>query len=283
MKKVLFILLGSLILLSFDNVAAQAPSKETKLYIKTKIDSITKDVDDSIKQIGHRVNNANETYKIAKEYSKSADNLVSIFLSIFTGIFALMGIGLVTIYFNATKKYKKILKNQYKTYKEKVDRLISTETNTLAIKKYTKIIFLFKEDNVDENKFFNEIQKAVLNEFEEDNISKAYANDISKIKDENYDNFLKDKSKLKVLIMNDDLFKEFWKSEEGFIKEDKKEELKGFFKKLKDNNIGFVLFGKTKLSDIKNEYKAYANEPYSLYANLNNLLKYMVVSKGIKF
>ena len=59
---------------------------------------------------------------------------------------------------------------------------------------------------------------------------------------------------------------------------DEKENAKSLVEELESNNIGVAIFGYEKLPGY-NKFKGYANNPYSFYSNLNNLLKYMYYYK----
>lgn len=284
MKKIALIIFSSLILLSNSISQDDDKTKVDKQNVTQKeFVDYKASINDSIKQIGKRVDNAAETLKIAKEYSKSADGLVSLFFTIFGTLLAVLGGGLIVLYFRTTSRYKKTLKNQYKNYKEKVDRLINNEVNTLKIKKNAKLLFLYKKnENVEKNIEFNALQNTIFKEFPNENITKSYTNDISMISDSNYTGFLSNESELKVLIMNDDLFNGLT-DDNGFVDDgESNKKVKNFLKSLEESKVGLTLFGKTRLHEFEHSYKAYANEPYSVYANLNNLLKYMFVAKKVK-
>ena len=249
---------------------------QNKPVLHTELDSIVNEMKDSISQINKRVNNADETYEIAKKYSETADKLINLYFTIFGGIFVLFGGSLIGFYFWTTRRYKKILEKQYIVFKKEVIRLLKTERDTKAIKKNAKLLFLFKKDMLDSNIEFNEMLNTILKEFESKNILKAYTNDVSQIDDENYKSFLTDKTPLKVVITNDQLF-------EGLSEEEVKSKASKLFTILNEKSIGFALFGNKRFGKTSHKYKAYSNEPYSFYTNLNNLLKYMVVAKDIKF
>ncbi len=228
---------------------------------------------DSLRQIGERVNNGAITLDIAKAYSDKADKTYNNFFNIITwgiGILAFLGLGsLWAIYEWIFIRYKKVLNERLREAEKTLRRILETEDETIFLKENSGILILDKDHN--SAQAFQTLKKSILKNF-----TNAKEAKLSSLDEFEFDIFSKNSitsnNKLKVVVLNDRLL------------EESKEIQKAFLNKLIIHKVGLVLFGQIRLSDIEPDYHylAFANQPYSVYANLNHLLKYMRIAENIE-
>ena len=264
MKKYITFILSFMFILSLQAQDTPVSQKEFNLFRTA--------VQDSIRQIGERVDNGAETLDIAKEYSESADKLQSIFLAFLGLLLAAVALFAGLGIYKHFKINKKIAE-----YERELDRLLRTENETILLKRNAGILILHKGPQNKDDTAFKTLEKSIVNQY--DHAIHASLENLTDFKMDIFSNKGFNKNyQPKVVVLNDDLFAEFV-NDKGFVKEENKKTVKDFLYKLEKENIGLVLFGNTKLKDFNHPYLAFANQPYSVYANLNNLLKYMQATK----
>lgn len=282
MKKALTALCLSIIFLLPLGAQTQVSKAEFEAHQKT-VDSFQKAMQDSIQQIGKRVDNGAETLAISKEYAEKADKTFNNFFNIIiwgTGILAFFGVlSLWAIYKLSISRYKRMLDERLAESQKEFRRMLKTENETIFLKENADILILLHKGSQDkDDPAFKTLEKSIVNNYK--NTKHA---SLASLKDFQVDVFSKNRitasHQPKVIVLDDALFAEF--KNEGKIPEGQPD-LIAFFQKLEDNKIGLCLFGRTELRGFNLSYIAFANQAYSVYANLNNLLKYMRVAENIE-
>ncbi len=225
---------------------------------------------DSFRKINTQVANGKETLEIAKSYAENADKHLNFFFYFSSFILAILAL------FAGFEIYKNFEINKtVKKYEKEFERLLMTENETLFIKKESAILLLGKKD--DSNKAFSHISDAVFKGYS--HVRPIYLTSIDEFAPSLFNKYGVGDKSLKVVVVNDSLFSNLT-DPDGSVRKESKQNVEYFLSKLKGEQIGLVLFGKTRLSEFNYPNLAFANQPYSVYANLNNLLKYMWAVKS---
>ncbi len=239
-------------------------------------------IQDSIQQIGRRVDNASEVLNVSKKYVESADKLHSSFISmvdILWAIFMFIAGGIVVTLINLwQKKYEDKINATIKNHTTQLNRLIKTEEKSIYIKENASILVVHKGSHSHNSLKFKTLENTILSEFK--GAKHTSVENFKELNKElNQNSF--SQHPLKIILLTDDLFNDL-KDNKGFFPTNAKSTLNKTFDIMKKNNMGIILFGRTHLDEFNLPFVAFSNQPYSTYTNVNNLLKYMMVALNIK-
>ncbi len=254
--------------------------------LRKEFKEFRKSIKDSIAQIEKKVKLSEETLKAAKEYSENATNLTNLYLTIIGAILAISGIllgGILAFLYQYIKsRYEKRLEKNLEKYEKQIDRLIRTEEKTIYIKENAYILFVHKTNLHEEENELTKLQKVVFQEFENKDEIKVSSFE-ALMQNHRFKKFLERNSPAKAIVLNDDLFIDL-SGDGGQIRnkeysDDSKRIVENLFSLLNSKKIGLMLFGNAgfRSFNVHLKYKGFSNEPYTIYNNLNVLLKYMYV------
>jgi len=257
--RILYIIV--LLLIGIGNVKGQFVEKDKFLR---HVDSVNLE----LKTIKKEVDLGNKALEVSELYSAKADELVDKTLSSLGIIIGLTGFGLgvgITYFagFYLNRK-KSELDRQYLSYKEKVDRLIQTEGETIDLKKSSKVYFVSRVHS----NALSHLQAIIKKEYGNNQyLNKSFAEAIAVIQQEDY--------LYKVIIIDDKELPAtaYDANNEGWMK------IKENIQALISNDIGMIIYSNMRIPDMGMKYSGFASKPYSFYTNLNNLIKFMWIDK----
>ena len=211
---------------------------------------IIRSLKDSISHVKNNAQKAEEVYQTAKEIYEIKDIFITWLIPLLLTIASLLGIGYWT---------KLWVSKLTKSNMKEIKRLATNERWGIDLREKAFILIINKEgstlqSNVDKiTKTFNNREIININNLKKDELERILKDKNIKI----------NKDELTIFIIDDNIDEMFPNDEEK----------KAFINFLNKNNIGILLYGKGQLPDY--ELKGFANNPYSLYTNLMNLLKYI--------
>ncbi|MFZ1514997.1 MAG: hypothetical protein WAT21_06330 [Saprospiraceae bacterium] len=267
----------SFLIAFINNIQAKDPGVNQKVFQEFRTE-----IKDSLHQIGNRIDNGNETLKISREYSEKADKLSDSFITMLEVIYGVAGFllsAVVAILYSLLKsKFQNSLANKINEYENEMERVAKTEKETIFLKENSGILILHKSTHEKEDAAFRTLEKSIRH-----NYKHAVHHSLENLNNFEFELFyhkgIDENCPIKVIVLDDELFNEFKVEDKVDINNSV---LKSFFDKLEIHRIGLVLFGQTQLREAKLSYLSFANQPYSVYANLNHLLKYIRVAEEIR-
>ena len=158
-----------------------------------------------------------------------------------------------------------------------INRIMRTEENTIYIKEQARILFLYKSGTKLSHNNLSILQRLIKNEFS--HTGDLEIRQLSDALHPAFNEFLSAKDPLKIVVMDDQLFEEY-KTKDGYSAEGSSA-MQHFFDQLNQNETVFFNVGRSQLREFEITYKGYANEAYSAYSNINNVLKYMMAGKNL--
>jgi len=284
----------------------QQTTKKSVVKIESKLDSLNKEMNLLKKKIKGQ-HSPTATIDSLASWIRNTLVIISIVLALIALVIGIGGVSTFLITKSEINQKKKeiddLFDSKFAAYEERfqrglvnvnknakkdvksLKRLFITERSTIMAKEQARLLFILKENG--NNKPITDFRKMIEAEFlEGSEIAPVKAFDHIENTPE-FNRMVKsnDGEGLNLIIMNDDLFQEIGAEKEGpYLKLNQLGEKKAlpFINKLKDNNIGLAIYGKLGLKDYNIPLVAYSNERYSLYSNVNNLLKYMAALKNAK-
>ncbi len=247
--------------------------------------------EEQLESIKEKVENSGKT---TKDYIDSTDKLSDRFFGMVDILYGVAGLllgGLIVATFQfLQEKYKlkkereheQFVKKQdekYEALQKQLDRLAKREEKTIYIEENTVFLFIHKDENAQSYARLSEFH-GLLREYR--NKAATYFTHLEDWKnDSTFKTFMGNSSRLKVVIMSDDLFDDL--SENGNFTAEGKKQVMSFMAELKYKKVGFFNLGGTRFpKENKPTYIAFANELYSAYVNMNNLLKFIMTAEDIR-